>query len=66
MAVSIKAPVGEKKRITEGPAVKNNVEDVKTVQLMLFANGYTGPITGKCTAGMIKAIQGFQKSKLKY
>ncbi len=66
MAVSIKAPVGEKKRITEGPAVKNNLEDVKTVQLMLFANGFKGPITGKCTPGMAKAIQAFQKSKLKY
>jgi hypothetical protein len=66
MALSIKAPVGEKKRNTEGPAVKNNPEDVNTVQLMLFANGFEGPITGKCTSGMIKAIQSFQKSKLGY
>ena len=66
MAVSISAPVGEKKRITDGKAVKNNPADVKTVQLMLIANGFPGPISGKCPPAMVKAIQAFQKSKLGY
>ncbi len=66
MATSISAPVGEKKRITKGKPVKNNPADVKMVQLMLIANGYPGPLTGKCPPAMVKVIKAFQKSKLGY
>lgn len=63
MAVALKAPVGEKKRTSKGAPVKNDPEDVKLVQLMLLANGSAAPITGKCSASLIKAIKAFQSSK---
>lgn len=64
MALALKAGVGEKKRSTKGPVPKNAPDDVKLVQLMLIANGISGPLNGKCDAGLIKAIKGFQKSKV--
>ena len=64
MAVVLKAAVGEKKRITKGPVPKNAPEDVKLVQLMLMANGIKGPLDGKCTAGLVKTIQAFQRTRL--
>lgn len=66
MSVSIKAPVGDTKRITKGKPAKNAKSDVELVQLMLCANGRTVAIDGKCSGGLINAIKSFQKSKLGY
>jgi hypothetical protein len=73
MALSISAPVGDKKRITKPDPKKKNEKfdnvsnrpaDVELVQLMLIANGQNVPVDGKCTGGLIAAIRQFQKSKL--
>lgn len=68
MAVKkLSAPVGETKRITEGKAVKNNKADIELVQQMLIDNGASGiTITGRSDAKLVKAIQAFQKSSLRY
>lgn len=71
MSLAIKAPVGDKNRITKPDPkkpkqkflpVKNAKEDVELVQLMLVANGYPGPVDGKVSPGLIKAIRAFQKA----
>lgn len=71
----IKAPVGQKDRITKPDPkqknqkfkpVANRPEDVEAVQFMLVANGYDVEIDGKCGAGTIAAIKAFQKSALGY
>lgn len=73
MALSISAPVGDKKRITQPDPKKKNEKfdnvsnrpaDVELVQLMLIANGQNVPVDGKCNGGLIAAIRQFQKSKL--
>ena len=68
MAVKkLSAPVGATKRITEGKTVKNNAADVTLVQQMLIDNSVSGiTLTGKCDSKLVKAIQAFQKSSLKY
>ncbi|MQQ09470.1 peptidoglycan-binding protein [Epibacterium sp. SM1979] len=76
MALSLSAPVGDKKRITKSDPktgtskfkpVKNAPADVKLVQLMLKANGYSNiQISGKCDAGLIKLIRDFQSKKVGY
>lgn len=75
MALGLTAPVGDKKRITQPDpkkknqkfaAVSNKPDDVKLVQLMLIANGYTVPVDGKVSSGLIKAIKAFQSGKCKF
>ncbi|WP_370571521.1 peptidoglycan-binding protein [Phaeobacter sp. SYSU ZJ3003] len=63
MAVALKAPVGEKKRISKGAPVKNDPEDVRLVQMMLIANGFSATVTGNCSSTLIKSIKTFQSSK---
>lgn len=69
MSISIKAPVGDTKRITKPnkpnekfKTVANKKDDVELVQLMLNANGYSVAIDGKNSAGLVKAIKSFQKA----
>ncbi|MEM6373489.1 MAG: peptidoglycan-binding domain-containing protein, partial [Pseudomonadota bacterium] len=69
MSLALTAPVGDKNRITiadkkgqKFKPVANKAEDVKLAQLFLIANGFSVPIDGKVTAGVIKAIRAFQKS----
>ncbi len=71
MTLAIKAPVGDKNRITKPDPkkknekfqpVKNAREDVEIVQLMLVANGHSVPVDGKASGALVKAIRAFQKS----
>jgi len=72
MDSDIKAPVGDKNRITKPDPkskkpekfapVANKPEDVRKVQLMLVANGYNVPVDGKCSGALISTIRQFQKS----
>lgn len=73
MDANIKAPVGDKNRITKPDPKKkaekfkpvaNKPADVELVQLMLVANGYNVKIDGKCGSGLISAIKSFQKTAL--
>lgn len=68
MELKLTAPVGQKPRPgwSKGADVKNAKPDVKLVQAMLTEYGYPVKATGKVDAGLLKAIEAFQKGPMSH